>query len=852
MILLLGFASGLVAQGEPPPGTVRIQDEPLSLPELVAKRTAAEAAKAALPKVDPPTEASKALEEAWGEQIAAYGTLIDLLTRLKGIEERTAGFDQDRSAIQKSIAEGQAELADPPKIETATEEQLTTAKSAAEKSRNDFGLAQTALRDAEKALTDRGTRFANIASDIDANQTRRSEIQALLEKTDTLPEVAERAAVRLVTNELRLRAIEIERDRHPALLKVDEKIRDLARARLELRDVTQKLSEQRLSATREARSKTLAADQERAEREAQEKTREAARQRHPSPRAAANLSSLKLKLDGREIEEQRIKENFDTRATLAEFEITSIEQRNQTIEDRLPRGSRLDGRRREFLLSQEKRLRAREIAARQKFREAEGRRDDTVAAMQRRVDDLDALLDVLTEVDDPLEPGPGGAAVPSDELAAVWVKAQRDWATGLATLDDSFGETRARELRTTWNAMESAITQTAQRRKALLAEIETLAETELAVATRAVELLDKRRSHLEAVSFWLREPWILSDGEMSPAGQELVTFTDQFLPSFRELARIEDRPVLWPLILLTVAVLLGIDRLIRKRDGSMPSSLADADPFMRLARIIRNGLWNAAPALLVLFALWLHLGALFPAPAGLFFPMALLSIAAVYALSRAFLVSSIGRRVVTDDDGEGQPALLTRILRIHGFVFLGLFLLVPLIGWCDRRELVHLSHILWLAMSVWALITVIWLGLRRDTLEILIPSHRKQTWSGILRALIRFGWPVLITLVLGLVILQASGFRNAGRIIGIRSLATVLVLVASNFGYQILSALIESRTTGRIVPQDQPEVYQEWLAKRRDLMRRFLNVFLFVGVAIVTLTTLRWALALSDETVDRI
>ena len=841
----------LPAMGQiPAPKHVFVQGRKVGLAQLDELAKATSASIAELEKSEAPTDEVRLLLTALNRQRKAIEELRSLLAEVTESNKRVRALEDAIKGHSQELALKQTQLKAPPKIESATEQELHGYQAASDKAKLAVEEARKRLSAAEDLLKARQKRFAGVTDSLSGLQKAKEPLEAILANETSTTNQRAVATADLLTNELKQRTLELHRDQHPNLLQIDEKRVEDARLQLEISDLMEQTTRLALAAAREARGRALEMEKAKAEKEAEEKSKEAERLRHPTPKAVATLEALKAALSGLEFEEQSIKAGIERRLEIESLDNERIEERNRMVFERLPRGARLDPRRRDFLVAQMRRLARRHTRAEQRFRETEDRHQGIMAKVQSRMDALEAVLDVLADDVSGEETTPPSSlearSPPKDPLAAQWIAAQKSWREGEATVQQYFGEPRVVAFQKIWNQTREEILQTVRRRKELLGDIETLADREMRVARKALDLLTLREDHLVTVSFWLREPWLGAKENRQAMAAEASSAMKRFPGSFRVLKELPSKSVLWSglLLLLALVSFLAPARWVR-------FAPRDEDPWTRRLRLLAWALLRSLPAVLLYACMALAARSLLPREPALF---VLASFFGVLAFLRFFSALLVGLpRPESVEDSEAAPSSSRRFsLALRWVIALGLLILVPLIGWCDRAGYSHLSDLLWAALFLWTVGVVVWFGRRAELLRSLVPAQADQPWSRLVQALLRFAWPILVLVSTGLLVFHVLGFRNASRLVGLRSLGVLSVLLASNLTYQFIAAGAEGWTARRRRRHEAAAPsWKSWADRRSRAMRRLLMSIAFALILIGTLVALRWALSLSAESVKK-
>ena len=849
-LFLLG-ALRLAAMGQiPVPTHVTVQGQEFGSAQLdaLAKTTAKSIAD--LEKSESPNEQTRSLVTALNRQRKAIEALRSLLAEVSDSQQRIRALEDAIKRHSQELALKQTQLKAPPKIESATEKELHAYQAASDKAKLAVEEGRKQLSAAEGILAARRKRFESIADSLSSLQKAREPLEAILANETSTTSQRAVATADLLTNELKQRTLELHRDQHPTLLQIDEKRVEDARIQTEISDLMEQTTRLALAAAREARGRALEMEKAKAEHEAKEKSKEAERQRHPTPKAVATLEALKAALAGLEFEEQSIKAGIERRLEIESLDNERIEERNRMVVDRLPRGARLDPRRRDFLVAQMRRLSRRHTRAEQRFREIEQRHGAIMAKVQTRMDALEAVLDVLADdvsgEDTTAQFSPAEHGSPKDPLAAQWIAAQKSWKEGEASVQQYFTESRVVAFQKNWNQTREEILQTVRRRKALLGDIESLADEEMHVARKALELLTLREDHLVTVSFWLREPWLGAKENREAMAVEASSAVKRFPASFRILKDLPSKSFIGSGLLLALA-LAGF--FVPARWVRSPTE--DEDPLTRRLRLLAWAHLRALPAVLLYAAVATSGGSPLPREPALF---VLASFFGVFAFLRFFSALLEGRpRSTSGDVVEPTPNPMRRFSRaLRAVIALGLLTMVPLIGWCDRAGYSHLSDLLWAALFLWSVAIVVWFGRRAELLRFLVPAQADQPWSRLLQALLRFAWPALVLVSTGLLVFHVLGFRNASRLVGLRSLGVLAVLLASNLTYQFIAAGAEGWTARHRRRHEAIDPsWKTWADRRSGAIRRLLMSIAFALILLGTLLALRWALSLSPESVKK-
>lgn len=850
--LLLCFAlAGLAAAQDP---VVEVGERRLALADLNKLREEGAQALIELRKVDPPNEVQKAEMADQESRIRILDDAIRLFETLRRLGDPLAELEKQTDARRQAVAAARSAPPTPPVIESATEEELQVRVNAEERAKRELALAQETLKAAEAALSAMQIRGESIAKESTANLAEHDAIRAPLQAPDLTPEAKTAIEQRLFYNEIRQSLLELERQRLPDLVHLAEAERDQARVTAELADIAAKEAQANLVAAREARTRQLEAEKLRLQREAEEKTRESERQAHPTLRAVKMLEAAAATIAGQMKEEESRSQRLDSRIGVETTEARLIEERNQTIRERLPLGERLDDRRQDYLVSQVRRLRAREDEARRHLQEVDGRHAEALGEVQDRLDRLNTLLDAITDDEQSLGTAEEGrrSGGERDPLVEQWIQAQREWTRGQTSSSRVFSEERLKELQTSWDAAQTAIRDTATRRKALLVKLESAAEEEIRLARRSLDLLLDRRAHLETLSFWLREPWIFAGEEMKKAGDDLRILrleTGRMLKdTLDELAGAWGEPRgRVALALLVVAFLVAARRLLR-RAAISPTSLPGPGTPGHLLLPLSRALRASSEWILIAAALGLIAGTLIGPDPGMAGIQILVLAATIWRLGDRLLV--ICAPVAAEGEaGSERSRTFSEARRILNWSAAGLLPLAPLVAICDRLDLPRLSHLLWFALTLLALFVCARLVRRRDVLNLMVVGSDGKLWSRVISMAIRFGRPLLVLFVLAILVLQSAGYRNAGRIIGLRCVTSILVILGTNLLFQVMIAWIESRPKRGEGEDVDEETRQAWLARRRQLLLRALEVLVFAGTIVLTLIGLRWALGLTAESI---
>ncbi len=835
----------------PIPGHVSLQGREFGLAELDALAETTAKSIAALEQTESPTDDDRALVAALNRQRKAIEELRSLFAEVTGSRKRLRELAETIKRHNQELALKQTQLKAPPEIASATEEELHAYQAAFEKAKLSLEEAKKRLAAAEGLLEARQLRFNGIAKSLSELQKAQEACEGVLGNEASTTHQRAVATADLLTNELKRRTLELHRDQHPNLLQIDEKRVEDARLQVEISDLMEQTTRLALTAAREARGRALEKEKARAEREAEEKAREAERLRHPTPKAVATLEALKAALAGLEFEEQSIKASIERRLEIEGLDNERIEERNRMVLERLPRGTRLDPRRRDFLVAQMRRLTQRHTRAEQRFRETEERHQAIMTKVQSRMDALEAVLDVLADdvsgEDATGQPSLEENRSPKDPLAAQWIAAHASWKRGERSVQQYFTEPRVVAFQKTWNQTREDILQTVRRRKALLGDIEALADEEMKVARKALALLTFREDHLVTVSFWLREPWLGSKENRRAMAAEASSAVKRLPASFHALRTVPPKSIPWSaaLVVLAVVALFAPARWARRA--------ADADDALtRRLRLITWAGFRALPPFLLHGAVALSGGGFLPRDPALF---ALASFFGVSGFLRFFsaLLEGLPGTGSEDDAVASVPRPPRRLSKaLRAVIALGLLTTVPLIGWCDRAGYSHLSDLLWAVLFLWAIVVVVWFGRRAELLHSLVPAQADQPWSRLVQAVLRLAWPVLVLVSTGLLICHVAGFRNASRQVGLRSLGVLSVLLASNLTYQFIAAGAEGWTARRQRRHDDADsAWKTWAHRRGVAIRRLLMSMAFALILVGTLVALEWALSLSPEAVKR-
>lgn len=838
------------ARGQEPstqnPGNVLLQGQVRSAADLAALRDAARSRSEELARVTPASPATDALKSAFDAQAIAAAELGKLLETTANSAAREAELNRQIEEARSQLSDWRGRLETPRSFEGITEDEFRGAQAEAERSRNELVLAQGKLSSSEEQVATRKARFEQIANEFSVNQREREAIENRL----SAGPVGEADRVELLTNEMRQRVIEVNRDQNPTLLRLEELERELARVRLTIADLRKQMAESHLEGARGARERALDQERRQAEAEANRKRREAARESHPLRRALVKLEGLRAELQGLRAEEESLRKGLERRVTDREADVTRIETRNAAIEERLPKGARLDALRTSYLKDQATRLTPRIAAAQSNLREALDRVPPLLRRVQARGDTLAALLD---EMDDDETPPEDLVSTPltlsADEVIARWHEAVTDRRAGLEAPGPLFDDQSLATIEESWRAVAQEIRDLCRERRALLTSIETLAESDLESSRRAVALLERRRDHLGVASFWLRESWLFSGAELRSVWTELGRMLTELPKSLRNYARLESRPWNEPTVVLAAVLFVsGLGLFLTRRLRSTGRKLSEErhDPFLAWALSVTRALGVASPWILFAIGSTLLTGQVVPSAAPDFFVQFVLGLIATASIARAYLRELHGHDDV--DPTASTPRAATKLLRL---ALVGLVVLVPLSGWCERAASRGLSQFLWLTLTIWIVYVATRVAWRRDVLDYLLPSSDTANWSRVVRAAVRFLWPALVVLGVGIIALEVAGFQHASRVIGTRAILTLAVLVASNLAFLVLSTLMNNWTRSQPPSEEgMDEEHQAWVQQRHALLRRFLNLTLVLAIAAATLLALRWALALSDDAVS--